>query len=325
MTRLRLIIFGAVLSLSLSADVGSAAVTIPEASRSVASLLAPAHGEAFAFGRPGHLLTTAAAVGTSRSVTLVVPGGQSETATVIPTSDTRLVQLRGRLKLAPLRGEQHRTAGSSLTLVTGPLDGSRTIAGELRSAAGETTLGASPSYEGAPLLSDRGFVEGVATERGAQVWLLGVRRLRVLPTATTEETSAQGRPLVAVIAIVLAVWVGVAAARIAIRWRMFEALAERSERRARPRGATPRQRGGPRVPARGRDAARATRDARLRQEADQLAAPMGRGNAYSDEFDSGADVVLRRREQYEPAPEVRLLGPRSAEIEGEEGGPCADD
>jgi hypothetical protein len=255
------------------AAVGASRAQARAGGRSVVSLLSPAHGSAFAFGGPGHLLTTKRAVGGRWSVKLVTAGGRTEIAAVVPTNDSRVVQLRGPLRLAALRGGGVLRAPSVISVASGPRSGSRVEVGKVLSVPNRaTSLAAGAGFEGGPILDARGRVIGIATSRRGRIAAFPVRGLRAISTKPTPVSPSGSSPsLVAVVAIVFAFGVGVGAARVAIRMRVAQRLAERSNRRRQPRSP--------------------------------LAGPIGGSSA---EHDTGVHVVLRPRPPDEPVPDVRL-------------------
>ena len=246
--------------------------TIAEAaqpSASVLSLLSPAHGSAFAFGRPGHLLTTRAAVGTATIVKVVARDGQVETATVVSTTDPKLVQLRGALLLPPLHRDRVAIGRANISAVSGPLSGTVVESGETAGRGRGTTLSARRALEGAPIVDATDGVIGVATADGRHLTVVPVAGLRaVIVRARPSRSRAARSSLIGLVAILFAFGIGSGAARIAARRNIAHRLARRS----------------------------ITRQLRT-----------VRPPAISPEADTGVHVVLRRRSAYEPSPDVRLL------------------
>jgi hypothetical protein len=260
----------ATLAILLGGAPTAAAKTVGGPGRAVASLISPAHGTAFAFGHAGSLLTTAQAVAGLQSVSLVTASGQSETATVYPTSNRRVVQLRGSLALRPLHGGGVGGTRAAITVLSGPVAGSQIESGRLRSARTElTSVRSGLAFEGAPVLDSNGRVIGVATQAGGHLSVIPVKGLGATATAPVPASRrpSTGISALAVVAIVFAFGVGVGSARIAIRAGVVRRLGKTSQSR-NPRAGTP---GLPRPSP-----------------------------------DPNVNVVLRRRPAYEPLPDVRL-------------------
>jgi hypothetical protein len=245
-----------------------------EIAGSVVSLLAPAHGSAFAFGAPGHLLTTRRAVGSGRRVEVLLAGGRTALATVTSTTDSAIVQLRDVSGLVAIRGTGLKRAGTAVRAQSGPLGGMVSEVGTVPSAVHRaTTLRSGSAFEGAPIVDARGGLVGVATVNGRHLDALNVRGLRALAVASPQRAArSSGFSALATLAIVFAFGIGVGVARLVLRTRVQRKLATRELAR-RPGPAT-------------------------QPQASQAAAPM--------EPDTGVHVVLRRRESDGPPPDVRL-------------------
>lgn len=247
---------------------------------SVVSLLAPAHGTAFSFGRAGHLLTTRRAVGQATSVRLVTGGGQSELAAVVDTSNPAIVQLHGSLTLGAFHGGPDGRGGDAVSIVSGPLNSMRVEAGLIRNHRGDTTIKAAAAFEGSPVLNSAGRVIGVSNANGARIAILPIAGLRPLPMAEhpRKKEDKASPSLVPWIALLLAFGVGVGLARVYVRSRTTGWLERRQLARYTPqpdRAQVTPGRPGPRT--------------RL-----------------NDEPDTDVHVVLRPREPEEPPPDVRL-------------------
>lgn len=212
-----------ILCLALVPGPVDASVGQPAAEGSVATLLSPAHGTAFAFGQPGHLLTSRHAIGQASLVRLVTPGGATEDATVVTTNDASIVQLRGSLVLPALRGASEPKPGSAIQVISGPLNGARVGSGKVASGAGSTDISSAPAFDGAPVLDRRGDVVGVATVVGTRVAFIRTAHLHAAaPRATA--SGSDSTALIPVLAIVFVFGLGVGIARFAVRTRVGQRL-----------------------------------------------------------------------------------------------------
>jgi hypothetical protein len=191
--------------------------------RSTVSLVPPAAGSAFAFGRPGHLLTTRAAIGSRRTVELVTTTGRDELATVYRTSNPLLLQLRGPLRLPSLHTRAGIYIGELVAIESGPGGGTRTAVGQIISTSGKTSIRAADTFDGAPVLA-AGRLVGIATVSDGYLRVLSVRALRALVPA---QHTSRGIPALAPIIIAAA---GLLALVIAL---MLLTAAQRTRRHAR--------------------------------------------------------------------------------------------
>lgn len=282
-----------VVALALTLPPAAQALVPSEVEQSVVSLLSPGHGTAFAFGRPGHLIASSSAVGSTSSPRLVTVAGQALTTTAVKTTDPRLVELRGKTGLSPLHGASRRRASSSEWLITGPLGGPRVIKLRFLGNRGETSLPARAQYDGAPIVTDRGLVDGVAILRGGRTWMVRLHNLKALPAAPRRGWGLGS--IIPVAALVLAVALGVVVARRVIQLR------ERAP--ARRSGGTPHQ---PHAAVAATPLDRSP--GWLTRSRPSDGSPDEHASAYVDEPDTDAHVILRAPRPEEPPPDVRLLG-----------------
>ncbi len=147
---------------------------------------------AFAFGPPGHLLTSAAAVEGERSVEFVTADNRAAHTEVVHTTNPRLVQLRSSLVLSPLRGASQRVLSRRAIVATGPLAPS---GGEdcwqPAERRGSDVLGV--AFEGAPVLTVSGRVIGVAVRHQGRLAIVSVTGLRPLPGNARKSRDETGR------------------------------------------------------------------------------------------------------------------------------------
>ncbi|WP_051324885.1 S1C family serine protease [Candidatus Solirubrobacter pratensis] len=141
--------------------------------RVVTVLAGEAQGAAFAYGKPGRLLTNAHVVGTARTVQLLTDGGRRADGTVVAVDrrdDLALIDSR-TMKLRPIAVRAERAhVGESVYAVGSPLglEGSvsRGIVSAVRVGDGgrlQTDAAVNPGNSGGPLLDRRGRVLGVTT------------------------------------------------------------------------------------------------------------------------------------------------------------------
>lgn len=153
--------------------------TVARVSRSVVVVdTATSQGSAFAFGRPGDLLTNAHVVGDAREVTLVASDGTHATATVVAV-DVRgdVARLHSSLRLPPLLAAVAPPRPGDPVLTIGTPDGLQgTVSKGIVSAVDrpieatrmiQTDLAVNPGNSGGPLLTTHGTVIGVTSAKRA--------------------------------------------------------------------------------------------------------------------------------------------------------------
>lgn len=134
------------------------------------------------------MLTSRAAAAGQTMVRVVTAAGRVSREQVLTTSDPGVVELRGTLRLPPLR----RTTGShsrqAITVRSGPL--ARTArTGRLHGRHGATTVPSTRSLDGAPVLDSHDEVLGLATLSGTHLRVIPLARLRVPLSARPVESS----------------------------------------------------------------------------------------------------------------------------------------
>ncbi len=202
---------------------------LADPSDSVVSLLAPAHGSAFAFGRPGHLLTLKSALKGRQTAKIVTQGGQVETVAVAATNDRQVVQLRGRLKLPPLLKGGRLHPGDSV--VVGPL----AAAGTPNPVPCSGSVGATRNIsEGAPCVDAARPIVGLVDRRGEVLRLVPVGGIRPLsrPRSWIVSRGSELPPTVAIL-MALAFGIGLGLARLMVSSRVQRRLAQRRRPRRR--------------------------------------------------------------------------------------------
>ncbi len=281
-------------ALTLVLNPAAAAGSAPLAfSSGIVTLLAPATGTAFAFGRPGHLLTTRRAVHGLTAVELVTAGGRTERAPVVSTSNAAIVQLRGPLVLKSFHGTSRGAAGGVVEVVSGPLNGPHEATGALKGTGRDTTIASAPRFDGSPVLNSRGLVIGVATTTGGHLVVLPTAGLRVTAPATTGGSSS---PLIWLLPLILAIVIGVMLARASIATRTARRRKAAHDARHRP-PSSHRRPPGSRQPR------------SLPREPESETARLS-DDAAPDEPDTGLHIIIRPHEEDGPLPDVRLR-PRS--------------